>query len=326
MLITKPIELGLNIQDPVGICVSKEDNIRNILQDRIVGTCIRGCFILSINQIIRMSNCDINQDGNPSFSTISVIAEITGIVYSVGEIINGCVVNNKDNKGIIICSTEHASIMLNADESLESIQKGQKISVRVGGVKYIIGSKSISINAVPFSFSKKPTVFAITAVTPDIKQYVEGIVARIRAEEEVAAGIKRDNPAGWRTFTQLLYAYREEQKTPTGARVVNLLDLDFASPTASPDKAPLKYISRDPRLDLTAPNAYVYTDARQVPEGSIIRDESIAKNVMLFLLEDYYNYLKMINEMISIYNTEELLASHKNLWLIFKKAKLPTST
>lgn len=315
MLITKVIEVGINVQNTINI-YTDEDNIKHILIDRYQGKCFRGCWIKSINKILMIGECIINQDGVPNFGTIPVIFEVTAIVYAMGEILNGCVVKNKDKSGIIICTTDIASIMLNAHKSLESITKGQIISLRVFGVRYNQGAAKVSINAVPFMFQEKPFIYAIGPITEGAKEMVANVLSRIEFEEAEKEKIMKDKPRAWDTFDQLLYAYKEEQKIPSGAKLLNIVSI------AKSGNAGVKYLSRDNRLNLSTPNVYGYSDVTTIPSGAIVRGEIATSNVLILLLEDYCAHLRTIREMIGIYATEELLIAHKNLWQIFKKNKL----
>lgn len=314
MLIKKNIEIGIDVQNPINIFTDPE-NIKHILEDRYEGKCYRGCYIKKINRILRIGDCVINQDGSPNFGTIPVIMEVTAVAYAVGEIINGCVVQNKDKSGIIICSTDIASIMLLSNKSLESITKGQTISIRVAGVRYNQGSSKISINAIPYLFTNKPIIYKVNAITEKDKLLLDNVLERITTEEEEMSKLKKENPRAWETFDQLLYAYKEEQKTPAGARTLNILDI-----VSKGLDQKVIYLSRDPRINLSSPNVYGYVDEK-FPEDSIKKYEVPTSNALLLLLEDYCAHLRTIREMINIYGTEEMLNSHRNLWQIFKKSK-----
>ncbi len=314
MLITKTITTGLNIQNIINLYSDLDNNIRNILTDRFQGICFKGAFIKSINKVIRTSDCVINAEGPPSFGVIYVIFEVTAIVFAAGEIINGCEVIAK-NKGIIMCATPIANIMLSAGEMFDSVQKGQLISVRVGETKYNEGAAKVSISAVPFMFVKVPVVYEMPPLTPDVKLYLQPIMDQIQAEEQAATRLREQNQKAWEFFSQLLYAYKEEQKVPTGAAELNMINIV--------DKFPkeIQYLSRDARINLSKPSVYGYKDAAGLPTDAVIKRGHTAKDVLLVLLSNYCNHLRTIREMIETYNTEKLLETHKNLWIIFKRAK-----
>lgn len=313
MLITKVIEVGLNIRDPINVYVDK-NNILRILEDRLLKRCYRGCFIEKIIRVVKTTPCVINQDGSPGFGTIGVIIEVLATIYKPGEVINGCVVTNKDKNGIIICSTEKASIMLNAHSVLESVQRDQTISVRVGAASYKIGTPKIAVSAVPYLLNSTPIVFKVTPVTN--QALLEETIDRVKEEETTAAELKKSDEKLWNYFDMLLYAYKTEQKSPPGAKTFNIAELAI---NGVPNG--ITYISRDPRINLSTPQIYGFADLSSVPAGSVVKPNLEIDNVIILMLEDYYNHLRTIREMMKIYGNPAMIESHRNLWLIFRKSK-----
>lgn len=313
MLITKIIEIGLNVRDPINVYVDK-DNILRILEDKLLNKCHRGCFIEKIIRVIKSTPCVINQDGSPGFGTIGVIIEVLATIYKPGEIINGCVVTNKDKNGIIICSTDKAYIMLNAHNVLESVQRDQTISVRVGAASYKIGSPRVAVSAIPYLLNSIPIVFKVTPVVNQV--LLEETMSKVKEEEEIAAGLKKSDEKLWNYFDMLLYAYKTEQKTPAGAKTLNVIEL---ATKGIPNG--ITYLSRDPRINLSTPHVYGFSDLSSIPPNAIIRPNLDVDNVTILMLEDYYNHLRTIREMMTIYGNPAMIESHKNLWLIFRKSK-----
>lgn len=313
MIITKIIEVGINVQNCINI-YTDPDNIKQILADRYEGRCFKGCYIKKIEKIRKIGECVINQDGPPTFGVIPVICEVTAIVYAVGEIINGCKVMNRDADGILVCSTDIAAIMLAAHPAFESVVKGQIISIRVGATRYNVSATKIAISAVPYLFNKNPIIYKIGIITEPMRALLGNVFERIAFEEEETNRLKKDNEKAWNTFDQLLYAYKEPQKAPRDAILMNIK-------TIAQEAIKVQYLSRDPRINLSTPVVFGYTTKSSFPEGAIVREDLPTANVLILLLEDYCAHLRTIREMIEIYHTEKLIADHKNLWQIFKKNK-----
>lgn len=308
MLITAIISVGLDIQNTINLYSNLEENIKNILNDKFVNKCFRGKFIKNINRILRVSDCMINQEGVPGYGTIDVIFEADCLVFAIGEVLTGCEVISKDKK-LIICNTENARVFLNAVDILESVQVGQLISVRVGAVRYNIGSHAIAINALPHLFNKSVNVYKVESSTEDIKTFLQPMLERVREEE--AAAQELNTGKAWGFFNQLLYAYKTEQKPSNGATEHNIFDLISNFPKE------IKYISRDNRSDLSKPIVYGYTEEPQPAKTGLS-----LKEVLLIILGDYCDYLRTVREMIQVYSTAELMESHKNIWAIYKISKL----
>jgi DNA-directed RNA polymerase subunit E'/Rpb7 len=115
MLITKRIEHAIDINDPITLNTDLENNVLNILRNMFVGRCFRGCFILSVNKLLNKSHCEINQDGLLHLATMSVIFEVSALVYLPGDVIVGCLVVNRQDD-LIICKGPNASIIININQ------------------------------------------------------------------------------------------------------------------------------------------------------------------------------------------------------------------
>lgn len=314
MIIIKIIELGLNVQDCIGL-YTDPDNIKQILIDRYEGQCYASCYITQINKIRKISECVINQDGNPTFGTISIVCEVTAIVYARGEIINGCVVQNRGEKGVIVASTNVASILISPHPLLESIVEKQIISVRVGAARYNRGATRISVNALPFLPKQVAPTYRVEPFNIKASSALfEDVLRRIGEEEAEVATLKTENGKAWDTFDQLLYVYREPRAAPVGSQV---LDVRKIAAEGIKNKT---YLCRDPCLNLSSPNVCSYSDST-LPLGSSAVSDLTGDSVILLLLEDYCAHLRTIREMIGLYNTEKLITDHRNLWQIFRKIK-----
>src|SRR5581483_4275703 len=217
MLITKSIQTGLDIQSPIDVYSDARTNIMNILRDKYQGKCHFGCYVKSIVDIVNISECIMSSEGSNVYGKVNIQFEIEAIVYVPDEIINGCIVVNKDKKGIIVAQSEYAAIYLNAHPALASITKGQIISVRVS--KAIYGGERIAINAKPLMFSRKSLLFHVKSpsLTQSDMAFLTNVLNRIKFEvdkraEIIAAG----GGEGLSFFAKLLNPYMAEQKLESG--------------------------------------------------------------------------------------------------------------
>jgi hypothetical protein len=87
----------------------------------------------------------------------------------------------------------------------------------------------------------------------------------------------------------------------------DILDTKFSAP----------YVCFHPATDLALGRLTVYDVP---PPGEIIQVLEPEAAAVIYL-QEYYGYLKLIKEMVDIYNTEKLINSHNNLWLAIKKSK-----
>lgn len=322
MLIEKTIEVGIDIRDPISV-FADPDNLKRILVDRYEKRCFRGCYIVTINKILRQSECVINRDGPPDFGTISVVILVSAIIYAPGEIINGCVVKNKDKSNILICSTDIASIMVMSNNTLDSVANGQTISVRVANVKYNQGAEKVSVSAVPFILQTKAVVYKL--VPEPETQLAAGEEARKLLSNELSESrmVKEINPKAWDTFSKLLYAWKEPQRSPPGAKVHNLTDL--FNEYCLGKLQDVIYIVVDPRINMADLDVYVYSDEPtddMLGPDTIRRYELTSSGVMAAIRFERANHIRTIKEYVNIYSTEEMINKHRNIWQIFNKAKL----
>jgi DNA-directed RNA polymerase subunit E'/Rpb7 len=309
MIITKTFEVGIDVYDPINLHTNDE-NIKAIIADKFEGRCFRGSWVRKVEKILKVGECVISQDGNPNFGTMPVIFEATVIEYARGEIINGCIVKNKDASGRMICSTDIASIMLSPHKLLESIVVGQLISIRVAGAKYNQGVNKVSINAIPYLFPDVPVVFKVPRDRKIPLELLAESFARVDAEEALLVELKKSKFQAWEAFDKLLYAYAVEQKIPKSDQrnIRDVVESGFEG---------IEQVSRDNKLNLSEP--LVITS---VPTNCTLIENAHAADIAIYLLEDYAGHLRTIREMIDIYSTQDLMKTHKNLWQIFKKSKL----
>lgn len=305
MKITKIINVALDIEDPISFY--SNDDLMASLRKTFLNVCFRGCLINNINKILRVSDCFINQIGPNSFGTINIMFEVEATIYKQYEIINGCEVVHKNDQNII-CITKDASIILKTDK-YRSIRKGQLISVIVYDSRYDYGEEKISISAIPFQFAlNEAPIFKISTIESKLFEPLLNLIAK---EEEKTKELKNKN--SWKNFTKLLYAYKTDKKLPIGAKKINMFDLLKSSKKQI-------YVSRSDVLDLTESNVLQYTDVANVSVSNMT-DESSSAQVIISFLENYYNFIKTARELCEIYNNNDIIKSHSNLWTIIKKYK-----
>ncbi len=316
MIIKRVIQRAINVHDCIGIYADIDGYIMNILNDKYKHICIQNCYILDILRVVNISECVINQNGLPDFGVINVTFEVKALIYNKGEMITGCkVISNEDD---IICSTEHADIMLQKTPLLNSIQRDQLIPVYVSRVKYTIGASRISIGAIPVVPMKGNVALRINsqiAPSKELDEFLSLYTNAIAELEATAANIKETNAQAWNFFNQILYSYQQDQSAPPGAKLASVKDIIGGNFTG-------KYVSRDQRLNLSTDTIYVYDKVEDLPADNIPEDNVDTHDAMLSLYNSYYIYLKAVIDHVQTYNTQELVSGHKNLWLIFKSSKL----
>ena len=304
MYIHKLIEIGIDIENPIPFFADPNNNLLRYLKEIYEKKCFRSCFIIEVLRIIKQSEPIIDQEQDHCFAKINIQFEVSAIVYILGDIINGCTVINKDKTGSILCISKYACIGLKAHKYFQGVQLNQLISVVVGDANYHPGSSQISIKGLPLLFTD-PIIYYIdpSKFTSEQKESIDDIILSITNEEN----LKGDIPErAWQFFDDRLYSYREKMEQPKNVVEMSIFKLSVAG-----------WFSRDPKIRLSKPIMYYYKDPPDKPVSTTDSFESY-----LAILNNYHNIIRTIREMTEIYNTEELMQSHNNIWRIFDKFKL----
>lgn len=305
MIIKKTIRFPLDVKNPLSVYSDIDNNLKSIISNTLVGKCYDQCLVLSIDSIDRRGECTISRSTEPKFGTVPLIITVTALVVSAGEIINGLVVKHVDANGILLASSEYISCIMKLGPNLSSIKPGQIISCRVLQYSYEIGKDKIAVFAAPMLQKHVADVYKITK--SDIDQSIlTDWLARCAEEERKITESKIANATAIEKFSKLLLTYKEYKPPKDVKNIIELLNSDFKT----------LYISRDPSIDLTTPGCISST----VAPANISTVKSTAGVVAL--LSDYADMLRCVREMVEIYNTNELLSEHENLWRIFNKNKL----
>ena len=331
MRIEKVIEVAIDIRNPIEICTST-DSVRQIIAHKFERKCFRGCFIIKVLKINRIGDCKISQDGHPDHGTLPVCFTVEAEEYAGGEIINGCQVT-KVAEGAIICQTSIASIWIKQQDISKGIREGQMISIRVGMARYVIGAEKISVSGTLLLPLKFPVLYQINE-TKYNREFLDNVVERIkfeRAELEKIRGSHKDGKILIDTFTQTLYACKEDNvlsaRPPPLAKTIpslTVLDIMKVIEMEIPADYVGKCFTRSFVQSLVQPTTLLM-NKDDLPAGSAWGTAKVISmsttNVLLVLLEDYCSYLRTLREMIGIYSTAEIIKDHTNLWLILAKSR-----
>jgi hypothetical protein len=323
MRIIKVIEVGVNISDPIELYVNP-DKLRQLLADKYEGRCYAGCYVEKVTRILAHSDCVINQDGPPTFGTLSVQIEVSALIYLSGEIINGCTINSVE-ESCIVCAADHAAIIIERGDNpyLSPFKPGQIISVRAADARYPISNSAISVGAVIYvpttefiAYKVPATYFAFTEIETGM---LDDVLGRIEAEEQY----KKDGAHAkeYGVFDQYLYPYKQKQALPRGVTAELTITGLVTAIRADGGAKLLKSracLSRDPGMGLSEPTVYAYDS--ETAAGVEVA-EMDAMSVILTILEDYCAHLRTLREMVGVYHSPEIIKANHSLWMLYKKVK-----
>lgn len=310
MIITRHIETVLDITNPIEIYSDPDNNILNILRDKYEGKCYSNCFILKVKKIIKRSECIIQQNTDTCNGSVACIFEVDAIIYRNDEVISGCLVKNKDKQGLIIASSQYASICLNSQDIFNAVRNDLIIPVRVGKARYNILSDKISVNAVPYVPNNSYIYYYIGNYNHEAAQFND-IITKIGEEEAKMAEIKKKNIKGWSFFSTILYPYKDKQTIKS--KTVSVKDMALRKNAEG-------YYCRDPKIHMSENLVTVQTGVPNADNVTIVKELDAAA-IILHMLYDYFDGMRIIREFVEIYNTENLMHLHKPLWAIYNKLK-----
>lgn len=315
MRLLKNIEFPLSLADPIGVYASP-DGLLEIARATFEGKCYKQSYIVSINKIIRESQCVISRGASPETGDMACIFEATVVEFVKGEVITGCVITSRNVNGDFICATPTANIIIEANKGAEFLVAGNIVPAVVRSVRYPIGCPKMSVVATLFVNNYVPIVYKLgTFGEADKDQFA--IAWEVASEEEKLKDSILADPTqkkAWDFFANLLYAYKDPM------RVENAKPVDIADLVDLPRDRRELWVSRDPRINLNEPKVCVWEGRAEVEPRAIIRENVPAANVIILLIYDYSSRLRIIREMVKTYSAETFKA-HANLWKFLYNSK-----
>jgi len=310
MIVPKIIETQLDLNDPndildpnlMGMCM-------RLLTKKFVGRCFKSCLIIKINKILLTSSRYMSEALGGS-AYIAVRFEVDGMVFSRGEIINGCRILKIDSDGRIHARSAHAGLQIRHSDVI--YEEGQIVPLIIQRVAYNPAQTAVSIEASPLVPTFLPLeVFKITSgLTVDDTEQAKYLFARLDALlDTIAARIKKEpsEKNAFDFFQGLLYPFKKKTEnklkgfTPNSLRLIGEVQSGYVYQPAESDICAQEYY-----------HAVQY-------DG-----ESFEKNTM-FVLEILLNraiqYYASLIEFVNTYPTFEKVDKIKGVWRAYNLLK-----
>lgn len=299
MLITKTIELGLNIENPIALCGDAENNLLAMLIETYNGVCIRGCRIEQITRIINRSECIIENRGGCGEGVIYLTIEIKATYLYPGEVLMGCKLIKKDEYVARFSHVDEMSIITKMTPFLENIAVGQIIPLVIGESHYEISQKKISVNAMPFLPSRTAYAYNINYT---LGENEIPILNEIKEQKEI---LRQKSPEAVKFFTDILLPYQEEQLNLLGATSISLDEIGVGTTLQG-------WYCFNPCVKQSSGVVFRYEDEPAAPNIIVLHVVSSEPAINKILLE-YSQHLQNIIAMIRLYPLANL-AEYNNLW------------
>ena len=314
MIITKVFDIIFNI-DNINDLFNKDINqtILNLVKQKYNGKCFLGVYIMDVNKIINRSLIESNQSNlNGSFN-IFIQFEGKCVSYNTNEVIFDMEVKDNINN-IISCKGDNVSAIIKTNKINIDFKKGQLIPIIVGKAKFISGSDMIQINSYPLIpiIDSKQIYYKINEISETIIEKLnESIIQYINEEEEIKLNISKSKDNKWNYFSDFLYPHKVNISNEI-IKKGNIVDLlDFKSLQNS-----ILYLDNIIDVSKRLINKYNHDDANIT---EYIEEDTYV--VLYDILKKYYLYLKNINQLSLLYDTNEKIKSNENIFNLYIKYK-----
>jgi hypothetical protein len=201
-------------------------------------------------------------------------------------------------------------------------------------VRYSKGKDNITINATPYfhspSFFLYKTDIALTKPTEETVMIISDLIKNAEIEQtkfnEIDVKIRE-------FFTNVFYPFKEKPNTKEAKFEQVDMVVDAKRFIKGDTKENPMFVMRHPVTDKSKPTIFHINESvfkGDIPKihlldtkvydiKKIVR-ESYAQ-VLINYLEEYVGYLRMIQELVVTFNTEEKRQAHKNIWAIYTRIK-----
>jgi hypothetical protein len=321
-------------------------DIDSIVMDKLrkyEGKCLSSSMVEKITRIIQRSMWTPAQNLADGSGNINVIFEAVAIIYTEGDIVTNCIVDNierTEGRLGFICRTDHAAVHIRGNTNLRGIQPGQIIPIRVNTVRYSKGQQSITINATPY-FQTMEFFLYKTDIDPSTVNQEDLEVLRNLLEQQAEAEktLKEDEAKLVKFFQSTFHPFKSDKiKSPAkfnnksivaeAKRLVDTIGKEVKSGSS------VMYSIRHPQHTRDSVDFFHVSESDLKkeagktellnPKSKIYRIKIVRENyarILIMYLEEHISYLRMIHEMTKIFNTEEKRKNHKNIWAIYDRLK-----
>ncbi len=340
----KVFDVTLNIQNPINFCADKDRAVRQALQSQYVGRCYKGAFICRVKEILQTSEVEIVKTNTSGAGVINVqfLAEVN--VLAAGDILVGVTVVNVRQMVTGLFDPQDNTrakvlVSLLATPETGTIIAQQKIAVQLQTVvheplkEYVVAVGKLLVceeSAPVYRLRGTLDKGARTELLPILENIDRELVARAK----LVGSRMRDV---W-LFELLLYRYRStamgrevDQEAPSGdPNVPAWMGPGFHAPNGGSQQRNVLDIVRrvvagdevmridglwSRSLDLYQSSPLVsWAPDGKAPEAWGEAIDGSVRAAFAEFLSRILKYLVAVREMVELYDTNESMSSHRNIW------------
>jgi hypothetical protein len=322
----KVIDGTIDIHNPINFCADKTRYLFAEIKSKFIGKCFKGVYIVSIKSVLDCSACHIIRTNSTGEGYVDVRFVASVVSYNRWDIITGIEVVSRQQ--LVIGTTDRAVVSVLASKAAETLAIGQKIAIRTVLAQHAPQQTKISVVGTLLTCDQAaPTYRLRGTLDHNAKIELEPMFRAIEAELQLREKLNTT------FFEQLLYSYRKKSaasgdtiKTWPGGpvwvgpssvshvgEVKNVLEIvhrvinDESVPIMGSWTRALSIHRSSPLVMLVEPSD---TDI----EGSV-------RVVFAEFLKNILDFLVAARELAAVYNTQELIDKHLNIWSVMRNAQ-----
>ena len=350
MLVEKIYTATLDVPDPENYCANPKAHVLSYLKRRFVGRNLGGAHIVEILKVLRRSDCKIKETDLSGEGYVDVEFQALVVHLARWDIVTGVEIVNRSPL-IVGRSTVEGSVVMSfvPTPEVDTVRVGQVVSARVYDVQFSPNQTQVTAVGPLLTRDKAAPVYALTAdLTRDDVRDLEPLVSQVQQLLEARADLVKARRDDVFFFETLLYAYVQptaEPQSPNSQTIETKGVADWEGPVglSLPDNVNivnlLTVISeardagmakvrgiwcRDLALYRSSPLTARVAREDTLPQGWKVLIASNPRTAFTDMLKTVYDFLKAVNEMVAVYDSREMIESHKNIWLAMRNAQSPS--
>lgn len=185
-LIEKQLMCQLDTKDTsIFYSTSPDQKVMELLKHKYVGKCFKECYILDVLHIVERSPFLSDHERCGGTCVFDVAFVVKALIYEKDEVIPQAEVLEISEDGVIALATSESMIGI-MGSNLQTLKIGDKLPVRVHGVRYKPMHDKISVQGVPFVPLADDFKFTLTLSAQDVDR-AKALIPKVEGPSEKVA-------------------------------------------------------------------------------------------------------------------------------------------
>ncbi len=342
----KTFDTTIDVANPINFCADKMKHAMTRLKNTFEGKCYKGAFIVKIAEITKISDCTISRSDTTGAGAVDVVFTAEVVVAAKGDIVVG--IEIKHVEGLIVGDVTRAgearyAVSLLPRPESKILRPGNLACARLDHVRHNPFAIYIAAVGVPLTCDREFSAYKIVGdLTPTAAARLRVLLEDVDAEMALRAKTMEAHRDGFIFFEALLLAHKRPTLDEFKHKVESATGgAAYAGPAVADSKQYTHVVDvvRAAVEGKTVPMSGTWSRPLALPRSSPLalkadsRDDSAATQntieeftpemVAFILLKSIRDNLRATRNMVEVYNTPELLESHKHVWLMMGQAQQP---